>query len=358
MKRKIYFISQSVITFLLSVYSIIVANKTVKATVESLKQIYSDFPQELQDRVIGIYEKAGVKLTILFALIVIFSSICIFIFALNNTLLRHKGLVITFSIFTFFFTDLLLVQLLGMASFIIILCCKRKNPEDYPDKIKREIPKLKLDKPTKKDLFLGVVLLTIYFSQFIWSRYLPDKFSLTIVIEVLFNILMIILCIMFFKSQIKHNLKIFKENFKAYIRFILPRFGMAYVFLFIFSFVSILITNNVVSVNQKTAESLPIYYLIPAVVIYAPIVEEILFRGVIRRFIKNNTIFIIISALVFGILHTIGEASIINILVMSLPYASLGAYLAYIYTKTNNIFSNITSHMLFNLISTIFIIFI
>lgn len=358
MKNKIYFLISSVISFILSIYSIMLANDTVKKAIDSLKEVYSNFPQDFQNRVINIYEKAGVKLTILFAVVVIISNIFIFVFALNNTLLKHKGLVITFSIFTFFFADILLVQLLGISNFIIMLSSKRKNPEDFPNKINKNIPKLKTPKSTLKDIIFSLLLLFVYFSQFIWSRLLPNNFTFVLIVEILFNIIMITLCILVFFKQLKSDFITFKNNIKPYMRFIIPRLGMAYVFLFIFSLISILITHNGVSINQENVESLPIYYMIPMVVIYAPIVEEILFRGVFRRLIKNNIVFIIISALVFGILHTIGESSITNILFMSLPYCSLGAYLAYIYVKTNNIFSSITSHAIFNTISTIFMLFI
>ena len=280
-----------------------------------------------------------------------------FIFAINNTLLKHKGLVIIFSVFTFFFTDRVLVQLLGIASFIIILCCKRKNPEDFPDRTKKEIPKLKLKQNNIKDIILSILLLVVYFSQFIWSRFLPNEFIIKLTIEIIFNIVMLTLSILVFYDQLKDNFKAFKENIKAYMRFIMPRLGMAYVFLFVFSMISVLITKNAVSLNQESVESLPLYYMLPAVIIYAPIVEETLFRGVFRRFIKNDVVFIIVSALLFGVLHTIGESSILNILVMALPYCSLGVYLAYVYTKTNNIFTNITSPAIFNTISSIFMIF-
>ena len=354
MKKRVYFMIESIISFLLSIYSIIIAKETVKATIDSLRVAYANFPQDFQDRVIGIYERAGVKITILFALIVIFASIFLFIFSVNNTLLKHKGLVITFSVFTFFFTDMLIVQLLGIASFIIILCCKRKNPEDFPDRSKKKISKLELPKSSTKDILLSILILIVYFSQFIWSKYLPENFTTILIVEIIFNIIMIILCVLVFYKQLRDNFKTFKENIKAYMRFIMPRLGMAYVFLLIFSIISVLLTKNATSVNQKTVESLPIYYTLPAAVIYAPIVEEILFRGVFRRLIKNNVLFIIISALVFGLLHTMNESSIFNMFVMALPYASLGAYLAYIYVRTNNIFSSITSHAIFNAISSIF----
>ena len=198
----------------------------------------------------------------------------------------------------------------------------------------------------------------IYFSKFIWEKYLPDNFQILLISEIIFNIVMIILCAIVFLNQIKDNFKSFKENINAYIRFIMPRLAISYLFLFIFSIISMLITKNAVSVNQQSVEALPKYYILPAAIIYAPIVEEILFRGVIRRFIKNNIIFIIVSALVFGLLHTINEATVLSKLVMSLPYASIGAYLAYIYVKTNNIFSNIFSHMFINTVAVVFTILI
>ena len=142
------------------------------------------------------------------------------------------------------------------------------------------------------------------------------------------------------------------------MKFIFSKLGIAYLFLFIFSIISILLTKKGTSVNQKTLETLPLYYIIPAAVIYAPIVEEILFRGIFRRIIKNNIIFIIISGLVFGLLHTIGEASLFNIIAMSIPYVWLGVHLSYIYVKSNNIFTNITTHAIINTVATIFIVLI
>ena len=142
------------------------------------------------------------------------------------------------------------------------------------------------------------------------------------------------------------------------MRFIMPKIGIAYIFLFTASLISMLVTKSGTSVNQQNLESLPMLYTVFAAVLYAPIVEEVIFRGVIRRIIKNDTIFIVLSATIFGVLHTIGESSIFNIIFMSLPYVSLGAYLAYIYTRTNNIFSNITSHAIFNTISSIFMLFL
>lgn len=356
MKKRIYFIISSVIMIILSIYSIIMRNQIIKESIDVIKGVTS-IPKSFQDRIIDIYAKSGPKLMALFSIIVIIASLVLIVFSVRNKLLKHKGFIIFLLIICFFFTDYIIVQLLSIVGLIIIIFSKRKDKDDFPNKAK-EIPKLSLEKTNPLDLFYSIVLVIAYFSQFIWSKYLPDDLMETLIIEVLFNIIMIILCILVFYNQFRDNLKIFIKNAYSYFRFILPKIGIAYLFLFVFSLISILVTKKAVSINQSTIESLPKLYTAFAAIIYAPIVEEIIFRGVIRRFIKNNLIFIIVSALSFGLLHTFREESLFNIIIMSLPYCSLGAYLSYIYVKTNNIFSNISSHAIFNTISVIFMIFL
>ena len=98
---------------------------------------------------------------------------------------------------------------------------------------------------------------------------------------------------------------------------------------------------------------------IPLAVIYAPIVEESLFRGCLRRFFKNDKVFIIISAISFGLLHTIfSEPNLYNAIVMGIPYMAIGGFLAYLYTKTNNMCTNMAFHAFHNAIVMIFVILI
>ena len=103
---------------------------------------------------------------------------------------------------------------------------------------------------------------------------------------------------------------------------------------------------------------MPRWFIVPAAIIWAPIVEELIFRGSLRRFIKNNKIFIVISAVVFGLLHTIVEATLTNVLFMAIPYMVIGGFFAYLYAKTENICTNIFSHAFFNTIATIFMSFL
>ena len=77
----------------------------------------------------------------------------------------------------------------------------------------------------------------------------------------------------------------------------------------------------------------------------------------LRRIIKNNSLFIIASALVFGLLHTMHEPMLFNMIIMGIPYAAMGGFLAYMYTKTNNITTNISCHGIYNLVGAVFTLF-
>ena len=110
--------------------------------------------------------------------------------------------------------------------------------------------------------------------------------------------------------------------------------------------------------NQEALKTLPLWYLIPSAIIFAPIVEEAVFRGSLRRFIKNDVAFIIVSALTFGLLHTfLSEEGLYSIIVQSINYVAMGGALAYSYTKTNNIYTSMMVHAFQNTFGVLMIIF-
>ena len=90
-------------------------------------------------------------------------------------------------------------------------------------------------------------------------------------------------------------------------------------------------------------------------VILAPIVEELLFRGVIFRSLRKYGLLIahIVSALLFGFLHI--YSALLNgdmtQLIQMIPYVAMGFVFSYSYEKRGNIGSAILLHMLNNLIA-------
>ena len=88
---------------------------------------------------------------------------------------------------------------------------------------------------------------------------------------------------------------------------------------------------------------------------YAPLAEELLFRKSVRDVVKNKWLYIFISGFMFGGMHVIGTEGLIGLLYL-IPYCSLGFTFAYIYAKTDNIYSSIMLHFMHNTISLILLL--
>lgn len=352
MERRIYFIVSAIIQIIISIFVIFTANAIVENEVLALKEVYEAMPNEVIESVIETVESNGVNSIRACSGISILVNIGIMATAIKNTILRNKGLLITGSIVCLLFSGSEITELIAIVNIIVLLCSKRKNSEDFP--IKKELPKLENVPITKIEIFIGVALVIVYFSQFIWGNYLIESNILRWVIIIVFYLIVILLSIAFWNKSIKRDLKAFKENFGTYIKFILPRFGIMYIIYFVVTIITIIITKEMGSVNQQNLESLPSWYVIPLAVIYAPIVEETIFRGLIHKIIKNKKIFVIVSAICFGLLHTISsEVTLVNVIVKALPYSVLGGYLAYIYAKTENISTNMFCHFAINAIASL-----
>ncbi|MFV0498946.1 MAG: lysostaphin resistance A-like protein [Bacilli bacterium] len=110
-----------------------------------------------------------------------------------------------------------------------------------------------------------------------------------------------------------------------------------------------------VAQNQTDIDSIiylmPIY-MIFSIIIFAPIVEEFIFRLSISKIIKNKNIYIIASGFIFGFIHISSYllAGDFASLVHLLPYSALGISFAYTYSKTENILVTMIMHFMHNFI--------
>lgn len=95
------------------------------------------------------------------------------------------------------------------------------------------------------------------------------------------------------------------------------------------------------------------------VVIFAPIVEELIFRKAFFSLIKNKWIALVVSSLVFGLIHVTGEPSIQLLIINIIPYAVMGVVFGYAYIRSEeNILIPISIHALSNLLATLLIFFV
>ena len=128
-------------------------------------------------------------------------------------------------------------------------------------------------------------------------------------------------------------------------------FGLSFCVMFVLTLSIRLYTGLNNATNQTNLmdmfKTLPIYVILLAC-IYAPITEELLFRGIFRKIFNNKYLFIILSGIIFGALHVVDDFQSIKELLYILVYSSLGIFLGTVYYKTNNLFANILFHFMQN----------
>ncbi len=93
-------------------------------------------------------------------------------------------------------------------------------------------------------------------------------------------------------------------------------------------------------------------YMILALLVVAPIFEELLCRGVILGAVRkryNAWVGCVVSALIFALMH-VEPQSVVNAFV-------LGLLLGYVYLRTNSIFAPIILHSINNIFAYMFLIF-
>ena len=356
MKNKIYYIIYSIISILISLYSIVSAKMINKNLLESLDELKNILPSSYFDKIVQMYSNYGEYIIVVPSIIVIIICCIILYNTINEVLIKNKSLITVLLVITFLISPNLYINILSIVSLVLLLTDKSKYDENAKEK--KQLPIIKYSKKSNKEKITSLILLLIYFSQIPIGYILPDIKLLTWIVRISYQIILLILVIYFFYDELKKNFKLFKDNFKRYVSYLLPKYGIGLLLLILTGTIAMFITNQGQSINQLLLEEQPILYLIPIAIIWAPIVEELLFRGYLRRFFNNNLVFIIVSALLFGLIHSISEESLLNIIVMTLPYASLGGILAYVYTKTNNICSSMFIHMLHNTIAIFIMILI
>ena len=138
-----------------------------------------------------------------------------------------------------------------------------------------------------------------------------------------------------------------KEYFKTYFKYWL----LALIIMFSSNIIINIIAGGSIPGNEETIRAMfskaPIYVFISAVFL-APLLEELVFRQSIRNMFSNDLLFIIISGLIFGGLHVVGNINHWYDLLYLIPYCTPGFIFAYIMSKTNNVFVSIGLHFLHN----------
>lgn len=112
-----------------------------------------------------------------------------------------------------------------------------------------------------------------------------------------------------------------------------------------------------ISTMIKSSPASSILMIVTAVV-FAPVIEELVFRFSIFELIKNKWAALATSAILFGAIHIFSsDVKLLYRFALLLPYAASGLVFGLAYEKGNrNIWLPITIHSITNLVSVIFIL--
>jgi hypothetical protein len=118
-----------------------------------------------------------------------------------------------------------------------------------------------------------------------------------------------------------------------------------------------------VSLNQQAIErsllSSTGVLMILVTILFAPILEELIFRKAMFRFFKNQWVAMVVSSLIFGLIHVSSERTFLDFFTNLITYSASGFALGYVYIKNkHNVWSSILVHAVANAVSIIMILFL
>ena len=205
-------------------------------------------------------------------------------------------------------------------------------------------------------VFIAYLLLSNYSSNVLtFLGYKNLNTTLKIIISLFYNLFILLGVIFIYLKIIVKDFKDFKENLKYYVNNYYKYWILVIGLMLISNIIVSSISNITTPTNQeyiiKLLEKYPIYTLISTIII-APILEELIFRLSFRKIFKNDLLFILLSGLVFGILH-LSVAKTLSELLYIIPYSIPGFIFAYTLKKSNNILVPISLHMFHNTVLTI-----
>lgn len=171
-----------------------------------------------------------------------------------------------------------------------------------------------------------------------------------LIIKNILSLIAILISYFIYRKSFKKDLQNFKKTTKS---------SMKIAFKYWLGGVVVMIASNFLlqrlgfslPSNETTVEAIlklsPILGFIYVAVV-APVLEEIIFRKTFKEAITNKYLFVIISALIFGLLHIVGSFTTWTDLLFLIPYSALGVSFAMTTVETDSIFPSMIMHIAHN----------
>ena len=146
----------------------------------------------------------------------------------------------------------------------------------------------------------------------------------------------------------KENHKNILQNIKTIFREVLMFIPILIIVNLISSFIMIGKPTNQTAIYEELYKA-PILYSINVILI-GPIMEELIFRFLPYKFIRNEKMYIIVSSVIFAALHVVND---INPFYYIWCYLPTSLWYGYRYCKTKNILATISIHSFNNLFAIV-----
>lgn len=163
-------------------------------------------------------------------------------------------------------------------------------------------------------------------------------------------------------KYLKNDLLNFKNNLFKNIIYLILGGAILYLASYLINFglskLGISMSNNQISIeNMLILGSKVITFF--SVIIFAPLVEELIYRKSIYALSNNKVVYYIVSMLAFSLPHMLSTTYDLKTFVLGLiPYLFSGFILSLIYDHTKNIYVSTIAHIINNFIAFLIIIII
>ena len=197
---------------------------------------------------------------------------------------------------------------------------------------------------------LGIYIALSILTGAMLDKYINSKnFWIANISGIISELIVLIVLFIIYHKKIIGDFKDFKKSFKKVMNIGFKNWLCGLIVMFASNITINLIVGNIASneeLNRSMLLKTPIY-AITAMIIIAPIIEEIVFRLAPKKAFTKKMPYIIYSGLLFGGLHLLTSSSLIELLYI-IPYSALGMAFAKSFYESDNIFASITTHMLHN----------
>ena len=210
-------------------------------------------------------------------------------------------------------------------------------------------------------IFLGILFLFLYLDYLVVASYYMtghDLHNLTLSdsMAIMFSKYIVLIIIFIAKDHkyLKEKWIDFKKNFKKYSKIAFKNWFAGFLMM-VFSNIIISYFLKNIGENETTVQeliqNLPVVAFI-LTTIFAPFIEEMVFRKYLKDCVDSKIVYMILSGLIFGFIHTQIDVNILELLLI-IPYGAIGFMFAKTVSETDNIYPTIMMHMFHNGILTL-----